>query len=219
MDGSDKRKMLVIGHFLNPRCMGKGVRRPCPYRANKKAWMTSQMFEDYLRTWDRKLTTQKRRIALVIDNATCHPKLDLVNIELVFLPPNTTSHSQPMDQGVIANFKRHYRFLYTMGYLCPAVESGKKLQFNILNALKVVVQAWDMVTPRTISRCFRKAGFSNVAALTPEEEEEEDLPLSELARRLNSAGQLTEVGRQSTVDSLEHVLRKDEGFETYCHSG
>ena len=215
MDGSDKKKMLVIGHFNNPHCMGRGVRRPCPYRANKKAWMTSQMFEDYLRTWDRKLTTQRRRIALVIDNATCHPKLDdLVNIELVFLPPNTTSHTQPMDQGVIANFKRHYRFLYTMGYLCPAVESGKKLQFNILNALNVVVQAWDMVTPRTISRCFRKAGFSNVAALTPEEEEEEDLPLSELARRLNSAGQLTEVGRPFTVDSLDHVLTEDEGLET-----
>ena len=78
--------------------------------------MTSQMFEDYLRTWDCKLTKQKWRIALVIDNATCHPKLDdLVNIELVFLPPNTTSHSQPMDQGVIANFKHHYHFLYTMG--------------------------------------------------------------------------------------------------------
>ena len=52
--------------------------------------MTSQIFEDYLRQWDRKLTQQKRRIALVLDNATCHPKLtDLVNIQLVFLPQHS----------------------------------------------------------------------------------------------------------------------------------
>ena len=50
-----------------------------------------------------------------------------------------------------------------------------------------------------------------MAALTPEEE---DLPLSELARRLNTAGQLTEVGRPFTVDSLDHVLTEDEGLET-----
>ena len=217
MTGTDKRKMLVIGHFLNPRCMGKGVRRPCPYQANKKAWMTSLIFEDYLRRWDRKLTQQKRKIALVLDNATCHPKLtDLVNIKLVFLPPGTTSHTQPMDQGIIANFKRHYRFLFTMGHLCPAVESGKKLQFNLLMALKLCVQAWDTVTPRTISRCFQHAGFKypNVSPLSPEEEEEESLPLSELARRLNSAGHLTEVGRPFTVESLDHALTEDENLQT-----
>ena len=217
MPGTDKRKMLVIGHFLNPRAMGKDVRRPCPYLANKKAWMTSQIFEDYLRRWDRELTQQKRRIALVLDNATCHPKLDdLVNIKLVFLPPATTSHTQPMDQGIIANFKRHYRFLFTMGHLCPAAESGRKLQFNILLALKLCVQAWDAVTPRTISRCFQHAGFKypNDTVLTPEEEEEEALPLSELARRLNSAGHLTEVGRPFTSESLDHALTEDEHLQT-----
>ena len=32
--------------------------------------MTSLIFEDYLRRWDRKLTREKRRIALILDNAT-----------------------------------------------------------------------------------------------------------------------------------------------------
>ena len=103
-----------------------------------------------------------------------------------------------------------------MGHLCPAAESGKKLQFNLLMALKLCVQAWDAVTPRTISRCFQHAGFkypgSTVA--TPEEEEEESLPLSELARRLNSAGTVTEVGRPFTVDSLDLALNEDEGLQT-----
>ena len=39
-------------------------------------------------------------------------------------------------------------------------------------------------------------------------------PLSGLARRLNNAGHLTEIGRPLTVESLDHVLTKDEGIET-----
>ena len=54
-----------------------------------------------------------------------------------------------------------------------------------------------------MSRSFRKAGFSNVVAVTPGED---DLPLSGLARRLNNAGQLTEIGITLTVDSLDQVL-------------
>ena len=75
-----------------------------------------------------------------------------------------------------------------MRFLCPAVETGKKLQFNILHALKLFVQAWEAVTPRTVSRCFRHAGFidPNLPVLTPEEEREENMPLSVLTDRLNS---------------------------------
>ena len=90
------------------------------------------------------------------------------------------------------------------------------IQFNILLALKLCVQAWDAVTPRTISRCFQHAGFKypNDTVLTPEEEEEEALPLSELARRLNSAGHLTEVGSPFTSESLDHALTEDEHLQT-----
>ena len=39
-----------------------------------------------------------------------HPKhLELSNIEVVFLPENTTSLIQPMDQGIVKKFKGHYR--------------------------------------------------------------------------------------------------------------
>ena len=109
MPGTEKKRLLVIGKSLNPRCMPKNVRRPCNYQANQKAWMTSAIFEKWVSDWDRKLVKDKRRIALVLDNATYHPSVALSNIKLVFLPPNTTSHTQPMDQGIIANFKRHYR--------------------------------------------------------------------------------------------------------------
>ena len=34
---------------------------------------------------------------------------NLTNIELVYLPPNTTAHLQPMDAGVINSFKAKYK--------------------------------------------------------------------------------------------------------------
>ena len=103
-----------------------------------------------------------------------------------------------------------------MKFLCPAVESGKKLQFNILEALKLIVQASETVTARTIARCFRHAGFNNpaVTPTTPEEEEEESLPLSVLAQRLNASGRVNEHGIPFTVEALDHVLTEDEGLQT-----
>ena len=45
MDGSIKYKPLVIGKFQNPRCF-RGVKAlPVDYDANKKAWMTTELYE------------------------------------------------------------------------------------------------------------------------------------------------------------------------------
>ena len=37
------------------------------------------------------------------------PNISLTNIELVYLPPNTTAHLQPMDAGIIHSFKAKYK--------------------------------------------------------------------------------------------------------------
>ena len=64
--------------------------------------------------WLRKLNSdmkgQKRKIMLFIDYCTAHNNMPLLDhIKLVYLPANTTSKLQPLDQGVINNFKVYYR--------------------------------------------------------------------------------------------------------------
>lgn len=49
MDGTDKRKVLIIGKSVNPRCF-KGCRElDMQYEANGKAWMTRVIFGKWLR--------------------------------------------------------------------------------------------------------------------------------------------------------------------------
>ena len=42
------------------------------YRANKKAWMTSQIFTEWLAAWDLYLTKVNLKILLLVDNYTAH---------------------------------------------------------------------------------------------------------------------------------------------------
>jgi hypothetical protein len=61
-----------------------------------------------------------RKVLLLMDNFSAHVAafnelesmplgLGIKNTEVVFLPPNTTSKLQPLDQGIIASFKALYR--------------------------------------------------------------------------------------------------------------
>jgi hypothetical protein len=59
-DGTEKMKLLVIGKSKNPRCFKNVKSLPVRYTANKKARMTSDLFEAELRHWDRELRLQKR---------------------------------------------------------------------------------------------------------------------------------------------------------------
>ena len=46
-----------------------------------------------------------------MDNCTSHPSLDLSNVKLQLLPPKATSQLQPLDAGIICNFKMFYRLV------------------------------------------------------------------------------------------------------------
>jgi len=192
MTGRDKLPLFAIGKSQKPRCF-KGVRTlPCKYAANKRAWMTGELFEEWVHALDRKVKLQGRKVALVLDNAPSHPhNIRTTNVELVFLPPNTTAVSQPMDQGVIKNLKDRYRRQVLHRYLA-AVESKKKPSITVADALFMARTAWDSVSSTTIQNCFRHCHFvapdSSELFPVPEEEEENLIPLAELLCRAETQG-------------------------------
>ena len=107
----EKETPLMIGKSQRPRCFKNADLNTLgvTWCANKKAWMTSAIFEQWLKEFDSKMRRRNRNVILLLDNAPCHPEISLSNVKLLFLPPNTTSHTQPLDQGIIQSFKLQYR--------------------------------------------------------------------------------------------------------------
>lgn len=145
MSGTAKKKLLVIGKSQRLRCF-KNVRHlPVDYESNRKAWMTGDIFTKWARAWDRELTKKNKKILLLVDNCPAHPHIaDLKSITLVFLPPNTTSVLQPMDQGIIRALKAHFRknlVLKMIQFLdggCSSVECPK---ITVLDAILMIQDA------------------------------------------------------------------------------
>ena len=161
-------KPLVIGKSENPRCF-RNLRKeslPVVWRNNKKAWMNGELFTEWIQDLNRAMRLQKRSILLFIDNAPSHPK-DLVysNLKVTFFPANTTSKLQPLDQGIIKNFKHFYKkcllthvLSQVNGEKTPSAAAITK-GLTVLHACRWISQAAKEVLPETIANCFRHAGF------------------------------------------------------------
>ena len=166
--GESECKPIVIGKSENPRCF-KGIDKfqlPVHYYSQKKAWMTAKILDTILNKINRKLVLDQRKVLLFMDNAGCHPA-DMAelysNIKICFLPPNTTSKLQPLDLGIIKNFKVHYRKLL-MRYIVTKIDQCSSAaeivkSVNVLHAIRWVAEAWRCVHSETIKKCFRKAGI------------------------------------------------------------
>ena len=101
----------MIGKSRQPRCFYKlkPSKLPVDYKAYKKALMTNLIMQEWLPNLDKSIGKKQRKILLFSDNAPSHPSGTLKNVKVVFLPANTTSLLQPMDQGIIQTMKLKYR--------------------------------------------------------------------------------------------------------------
>ena len=162
MDGSEKLA-YVIGKYANPRCLKRARATPLPYFSSRNAWMTAAIWENILDQLNHKMALHGRKIVLLVDNATVHRSTkDYSNLKVVFLPKNTTSLIQPLDQGVIRTMKSYYR-TQLVRKIMAAIESGMTIQeftkskMDILTAMYMLKRALFLVKPSTVTNCFKKA--------------------------------------------------------------
>jgi len=207
--GNDRRKPLIIGKFKKPRCFRDrfdpnilGV----AYKNNQKAWMTGVIFEEWLQDFDRSLNG--RKIALVLDNAASHIDVDLENITLVFLDPNTTSVCQPLDQGIIKTFKTIYRSKILHTYI-DADDEGRSVDINLKMGMEWIVESWKDMKITTFVNCFKKSGIMSNPHLAQD--------AIELNVELNVAEELQELevqGLEFSTDELEQWFDFDKYYAT-----
>ncbi|XP_003737359.1 tigger transposable element-derived protein 6-like, partial [Galendromus occidentalis] len=155
--GTDKRKLFVIGKSAKPRCL-KNVRSlPCLYRGNKRAWMTRELFSEWLLKFDRQMKAEKRNVLLLLDNCSAHNVVPrMTNIRVEYFPPNCTSILQPLDLGIIRAVKARYR-KSLIRLILVSENAGKDTKVDVRQAMKMLSNAWSEIIPTTIRRCWEKS--------------------------------------------------------------
>ncbi|XP_066875983.1 tigger transposable element-derived protein 1-like isoform X3 [Kogia breviceps] len=170
--GDMKLKPLLVYHSENPRAL-KNIAKgslPVVWKSNPKAWVTQAIFQDWFFHHFipevEKYCLEKDvpfNILLLLDNAPGHPPFmdDFhPNVKVVHLPLNTTALIQPMDQGVIATFKKYYLRHTFRQAVKASDESGTTLRqfwkdYNIYKAIKNIDFAWSEVTAVTMNGVWK----------------------------------------------------------------
>ena len=87
---------------------------------------------------------------LVINNCPTHPPIEnLKSIKSFFLSPNTTSTTQPMDQGVIRSLKAKYRKNIVQRIIRSLEKNIALSVVSILKAMQMLASAWNTATTET----------------------------------------------------------------------
>jgi DDE superfamily endonuclease len=201
--GTEKLNPIVIGKYRRPRCF-KNISNinnlGITYEHNKNAWMTGTLFKQWITNVDNQISikTPGRKILMIMDNATCHviPELVLQSINILFLPPKTTSVLQPLDAGIIASFKTKYKSKFIRHLL----EQRRQLnltpsKLNILEAIRFITRSWDEVTCTTIQNCWAHTALISREALSfvVLGSSNELIPNEQESVLVNESGQLQEL--------------------------
>ncbi|XP_054629702.1 tigger transposable element-derived protein 4-like [Dunckerocampus dactyliophorus] len=151
----EKEPAMVIGKTIKPRCFGKIDRKDLPvnYHANKKAWMTSSLFELFMRNLNKKMQRQ------------------------LYCPMD-----QGIIQAAKLKFrKRQLRSIIHQMEQEPSLTPPELMRnTDIVKAINWVDRAWKDTSPETIQKCFTKCGVGPQDFEAGEEQVKAEEPGDEL---------------------------------------
>jgi hypothetical protein len=165
--GDDNLPIWAIGKAKQPRAL-RGFpfgAHDIVWRYNTKAWMTGAIMAEWFQAFYSRMESTKRgqSIVLLMDNFSGH-RVGLAhappptNINVVFLPPNSTSVHQPMDQGIIENFKRRYKKRFLSWLVRELHDPGNAVaKMDLCQALIWTSASWSDVKTSTIINCWRQS--------------------------------------------------------------
>ncbi|KAF7890044.1 uncharacterized protein EAF02_002459 [Botrytis sinoallii] len=235
--GTHKLPLWIIGKARTPQAFrreglttldGLGVK----YRSNAKFWMNNGIFAEYLIWFDGIMRQMHKKALLIMDNFFAHELAvttlieagKLRNTKIIWLPPNSTSKHQPLDQGIIQNWKLHLRrrsIRFMVQCFDKDLHYSKEL--DILLVIRWGILAWEDVKTSTISNCWDKSQCINLGSqpATPltvwqgSEEALESLRLTLI--RLKHQGIIASVPddiREYISPYSERIIENDDNLDT-----
>lgn len=105
-----------------------------------------------------------------------------------YLPPNATSHLQPLDAGILKNVEHFYRKWIVRRSLAMVERGDTLTKLSILDEMHFLATAWDS-SATTVQHYFRKCGFQSagqVQALTEEEDAEDSQEMEDAMAQMGA---------------------------------
>ncbi|CAI5995441.1 unnamed protein product [Closterium sp. NIES-65] len=132
----------------------------------------------FIEQLDTAMHAEGRNIVVLLDNASSHTLTTegaitedlfgfrtraLKNVRLVYLPPNTTCFTQPLDQGMIAMTKARYRQHWLRAFTGMwtadgATSAAARLKPNLRLVVEWLHDTWMNIPRSTIQRCWWRTG-------------------------------------------------------------
>ncbi|CAI5994977.1 unnamed protein product [Closterium sp. NIES-64] len=165
---------LIVGFLVNadgshsfrPLVISK-AKRPHDFRPS-----FDLLFTLFIEQLNAAMYAEDRHIVILLDNASSHilrsrgatsddlfgfRTCSLSNIRLVYLPPNTTAFTQPLDQGLIAMAKAQYRQHWLRAFTARwnaegATSAVARFKPNLRDVVAWLNDAWMNTELRTIQR-------------------------------------------------------------------
>lgn len=163
--GSDRLPLWMIGNAKVPRSLcGLNIEAlGGVWKSNKTSWMNSLVMREWLLHFYSHIGNQ-RSVLLLMDNFSAHIQgVELLpppsNIRIQWLPANSTSLYQPLDQGINNTLKLHYRRKW-LQYMIQKYEEflDPISTVTLYHAVHWILQAWNYdITNTAIYNCFRKS--------------------------------------------------------------
>lgn len=200
LNGTDKMDPMIIGRYENYQSfknyfpeeqnsnshhelhLGEKMARKfgISYQSNRKSWLTSTIFHDWLVAFDKRLVSDGRKIWLILDDSCSHRiiNLRLQNIQLIYTSAN--SKFLPFNWGVLEEFKTRYRIQQYKALidLQDTLSQGSgNLQLltyeqsclTMSNAFKFIKISWDAIKRELIHSNWKKSGILPPNMLEPSE--------------------------------------------------
>lgn len=138
-------------------------------RAQKNAWMTSELMEDWLEcVWDRRPKSSANiddRSMLILDAFRAHLTDDVKariaegDNDLVVIPGGLTSKLQSLDVCINKPFKGHVQEQYDEWLMIdnhPLTPAGKIKKPSASTVVEWVSKAWNLIPPELVKKSFEK---------------------------------------------------------------
>ncbi|XP_020755399.2 tigger transposable element-derived protein 1-like [Odocoileus virginianus] len=218
--GDFKLKPLLVYPSENPRAL-RGCSKanlPVVWRSNRNDWLTPVIFQEWFTSCFCPAVESycashglPHRALLLLKSAPCHP-VHLgglsAHVRVEFLPKNTSTLIQPMNQGVITTFKSQYlrRTLSQLAQETGGADQPSVWEFwrsyTVVTAVDNIAEAWVELQPATMNSAWRKLWPECVLTGAPKPSAVPQLPHS-----IEALASCTGLGDEAEANVVSHLLQ------------